>query len=82
MVNPDHTYEVGDRFDFDLEGALVFEINAFGGGEYVFYVMDVSNQGRKSPLSERPRTKLRPEAGADSSHIQRRKSLESRTFKD
>ena len=64
VVNPEYTYEVGDRFDFDLEGILAFEINAFGGGEYVFYVTGRFEPGSKiKPLSERPRTKLRPEAG-------------------
>ncbi|MFW7379244.1 MAG: endonuclease/exonuclease/phosphatase family protein [Oligoflexus sp.] len=59
IVDPTYSFEVGDRFDYDLEGIMAFELNPFGNGEYVFYVMNRFTPGSKiKTLAERPITKL------------------------
>lgn len=58
-VQPSHTFSIGDTFDYDLEGVFGYDVNLFGGGEYVLYV--TGKFGSLSPIkpfNERPKTSL------------------------
>lgn len=63
-VTTDLVFNVGDRFDADLEGILSFQTNTFGSGEFVFYVTGSFPRPTSSikPLDQRPVTRLTPDA--------------------
>lgn len=59
VVQPKQTFSIGDTFDYDLEGVFGYDVNLFGGGEYVLYV--TGKFGSLSPIkpfNERPKTSL------------------------
>jgi hypothetical protein len=71
-VRADQVFKVGDRFEYDLEGVFGFDVNTFGGGEYVFYVTgrfestsqltSLAERGTNRPGGESESTELVPTA--------------------
>ena len=62
IVDSNYSFEIGDQFDSDLIGVLGYDINSFGGGEYIFFISNESINfkglsGFRS-LEEKPRTSL------------------------
>lgn len=56
-VKPDQTFAIGDQFDYDLEGIFGYDINLFGGGEYVLYVTGkFDSLSSIQPLEKRQKT--------------------------
>ncbi len=66
-VTTDLVFNVGDRFEQDLEGILSFQTNTFGSGEYVFYVTGSFTTPRSGvkPIDQRQITRL----VADEDHL-------------